>query len=74
MAAETIQVDIDGPSCQATQNCVRVAPHLFELRDGVSAFKPAVAAEGDLPLLLEAEEGCPLSAISVLVMNGSPSA
>ena len=68
-----IDVQIDGQQCQATQNCVRVAPQLFELGpDGVSRLRVGQLTEVHLELLREAEDLCPLSAIAVFVSDGGP--
>lgn len=67
MGAPTIRVDHD--LCVGSQICLLTAPATFALDDGGQSV--VVDPTGDAPdVVLEAAEGCPLEAITVIDETG----
>ena len=61
-----IRVTVNPRKCMANQECMRVAPGMFELGSaGYSRATRGTWTEADLPVLRQAEENCPTAAIIV---------
>ena len=65
----TYKIIIDRSACSGFGTCIESAPQLFAMGDdGVAT---AVAASGDGGAALEAAQGCPMGAITVLDEDGN---
>jgi len=63
-----ILVTVNPRRCAASENCLAVAPSIFEVGSaGYSRVKREDLSEADLDLLRDAEQGCPNQAITVEV-------
>lgn len=59
----SIHVEVDQLRCVGSQSCVNTAPGVFAI--GANGKSEVVGHSDDLELLEEAEDNCPVSAISV---------
>ncbi len=65
-----LKVVIDRGTCIATENCIEVAPEVFELDDNqICRFKQDTG-NVDRDKLIEACQVCPVDALSVVDVNG----
>jgi len=65
-----LTVRVDRQTCIATENCMEVAPEVFEIdEEGIVTFKPD-AVNTDRERLIESCEICPVGALSVLDADG----
>ena len=64
-----IHVTIDERRCMANQQCIGVAPDIFELREGRFSHVVREVTEKDLAALQDAEDLCPTAAITVDVLG-----
>jgi ferredoxin len=63
------KIIIDRSACSGFGSCIESAPHLFAMGDdGVAT---AVAETDDRDAALEAAQGCPMGAITVLDDDGN---
>lgn len=65
-----LTVEIDRRTCIGSSNCVKVAPHLFDLDDeGIASFG-AGAERADRETVLEAISVCPVEALRAKDASG----
>ncbi len=68
-----LTVRIDRQTCIASENCVNLAPDVFELGDDhIVDFVGDRAPEIDRDRLIEACELCPVDALIVIDEDGNP--
>jgi len=66
-----LTVRVDRQTCIATENCIEVAPEVFEMDDqGIVTFKHE-APSIDRQRLIESCKVCPVAALSVFDADGS---
>jgi ferredoxin len=65
-----LTVQVDRRTCIGSGNCMKVAPHLFQLDDeGVAAFAPGAERVGS-ETVLEAVSVCPVEALRAKDASG----
>ena len=65
-----LTIRVDRKSCIATENCIEIAPEVFEVdEEGIVAFNHD-AANIDRLRLIESCEICPVGALSVFDADG----
>ena len=62
-----MQIVVDFDRCESNAVCMGIAPELFEVRDdGYLYVLDEHPAEAQRPLVVEAVDNCPTSAISIV--------
>ncbi len=65
-----LQVTVDARRCVGSMGCVNLAPDSFELGpEGHARPRRSDFGEADLERLREAEDSCPMAAITVEVLE-----